>query len=308
MIHQVRETTAAPAIAVRGTASLPHHTAAAGVKTSGDGETLDFASILGATSAESNPVLKASPREPVSSMAAAPGYRGATVSQAAAAAAAAAAASAATTTTASTSTATTATTPGASASTAAATAAAATTPSTSAAAATPGMAALVNAIQNGTFQVSYVTDPSQLKETTPWGTDTLSSVNYASNQTAAQLAQLLGGKVVQMTAFQDSAGSADPMANYIQLPNGMTFNAADVAYYGSATMPGGPAQLTACLTATINQGAAWTNYQLNGGTEPSFAEGYIGPPVSGMTYPPGTIGANGMVIDPNAPSSGTQGV
>lgn len=174
-----------------------------------------------------------------------------------------------------------------------------TTTATAPAPAQTGIAALVNAIQNGTLQVSYVTDPSQLKETTPWGTDTVSPVNYASDQTAAQLAQLLGGKVVQMPAFQDGSGWNEPMANFIELPNGMTFNAADVAYYGATPTPGGTPALTACLTATINQGAAWTSYRLNGGTEPSFAGGYIGPPISGLTYPPGTIGSDGNVIMPN---------
>jgi hypothetical protein len=31
---------------------------------------------------------------------------------------------------------------------------------------------------------------------------------------------------------------------------------------------------------------------------PSFPTGYVGPPISGMTYPPGAIGADGMVINP----------
>jgi len=81
------------------------------------------------------------------------------------------------------------------------------------------------------------------------------------------------------------------------LPNGQTCNAAGLAYYASCG-PEGAAQLTADLTQTINQGAAWSNYYANGGSMPSFATGYVGPPISGMTYPPGSIGADGNVINP----------
>jgi hypothetical protein len=154
----------------------------------------------------------------------------------------------------------------------------------------------VSAITNGSFQATYVTDPSQLQETTNEGTATMPSFYYASNQTAQQLASLLGGSVVQMPPF-GVQGASEPLANFIQLPNGQTFNAADVAYYARTGSEGG-GQLTADLTQTINEGAAWTNYYTNGGSMPCFPPGYVGPPISGMTYPAGSIGANGMVINP----------
>ena len=168
---------------------------------------------------------------------------------------------------------------------------------TASSAQTPGIQALVTAIMNGAFQPTYVTDPSQLQETSPAGTDTMPNFYYASNQTAQQLATLLGGTVVQMPAFGQDQGWSEPLANFIQLPNGQTFNAAGVAYYASCG-PEGAAQLTADLTQNINQGAAWSNYYANGGSMPSFATGYVGPPISGMTYPPGSIGTDGNVINP----------
>jgi hypothetical protein len=173
------------------------------------------------------------------------------------------------------------------------TAATTTTP----AASDPGVETLVTAIMNGSFQPTYA-DPSQLQETTPVGTDTMPNFYYASDQTAAQLASLLGGTVVKMPAFGQDAGWSEPTANFIQLPNGQTFNAADVAYYANAGSEGS-AQLTADITATINQGSAWTKYyQGDTTTIPSFAEGYVGPPISGMTYPASMIGSDGNVINP----------
>lgn len=180
---------------------------------------------------------------------------------------------------------------------------ASTAPSTTAVAASsatvqnPGIQALVNAIMNGSFQPTYVTNPAQLQETTPVGTDTMPNFYYASQQTANQLASLLGGTVVQRKAFGQDQGWSEPLANFIQLPNGQTFNAADVAYYAKCGAEG-PGQLTADLTQTINQGAAWTNYYANGGQMPSFPTGYVGPPISGMTYPACSIGADGNVINP----------
>jgi hypothetical protein len=159
---------------------------------------------------------------------------------------------------------------------------------------------------DGTFSGTYVTDPSQLQETGPAGTDTMPNFYYASDQTAAQMAQLLGGKVVQMPAFGQDQGWTEPNANFIELPNGQTFNAADVAYYSRCGAVGA-AQLTADITQTINDGAAWSNYYKNGGALPSFAIGYIGPPISGMAYAAGSIGADGNVINPAMQSSGTQG-
>ena len=152
------------------------------------------------------------------------------------------------------------------------TAAADTTPAVS----NPGVETLVAAIMDGSFQPTYVSDPSQLQETTPAGTDTIPSFYYASDQTAAQLASLLGGTVVKMAPFGQDQGWSEPQANFIQLSNGQTFNAADVAYYAK-TGSEGTAQLTADITATINQGSAWTQYYQSGGqmSMPVFAEGYV---------------------------------
>jgi hypothetical protein len=150
---------------------------------------------------------------------------------------------------------------------------------------------------NGSLHATYQS-PSQLKETTPWGsTDTMPNFYYASNQTAQQMALLLGGTVVQRQAFGQDAGWTEPMANFIQLPNGQTFNAADVAYYANSPN-NGAAQLTADITGTINEGSQWTNYYANGGSMPSFPSGYVGPPISGMTYLAGSIGTDGNVINP----------
>jgi hypothetical protein len=151
---------------------------------------------------------------------------------------------------------------------------------------------------NGSFQPSYESSPSQLQEITPAGTDYMPSFYYASDQTATQMAQLLGGSVVKMPPFGQDKGWSEPLANFIQLPNGQTFNAADVAYYAKAGSVGA-SQLTADITSTINQGSAWTQYyQSGGGQMPTFASGYVGPPISGMTYPASMIGADGNVINP----------
>jgi hypothetical protein len=163
--------------------------------------------------------------------------------------------------------------------------------------ASPGIGSLVTAIMNGSFQGTDVTNAAQLQETNPAGTDTMPNFYYASDQTASQMAQLLGGTVVQMKAFGQDQGWSEPNANFIQLPNGQTFNAADLAYYSRSGVSS-PAQLTADITQTINEGAAWTNYYKTGGSMPTFTMGYVGPPISGMTYPAGTIGADGNVINP----------
>jgi len=159
-----------------------------------------------------------------------------------------------------------------------------------------GIGALVTAILNGSFKPTYVTDPSQLQETSPAGTNTMPNFYYASDQTADQMAALLGGTVVQMKAFGQDKGWTEPNANFIQLPNGQTFNAADVSYF--ALHPQSAGQLAAAITQTINEGSAWSNYYQNGGPQPSFPEGYIGPAISGMAYPPGTLAADGSVINP----------
>ncbi len=69
----------------------------------------------------------------------------------------------------------------------------------------------------------------------------------------------------------------------------------------------GAAQLTADITGTINQGAAWTNYYQQGGQMPSFAPGYVGPPIAGSTYAPGMIDNTGDVINPAMQQSGIKG-
>jgi hypothetical protein len=162
---------------------------------------------------------------------------------------------------------------------------------------TPGIQAFVSAIMNGSFKATYVTDPSQLKETTPVGTDTMPSFYYASNATANQLASLLGGTVVQRTPFGQDAGWSEPLANFIQLPNGQTFNAADIAYYANCGSEGA-SQLTADITGAINEGSAWTNYYAYGGQMPTFPTGYVGPPITGMAYSASSIGADGNIINP----------
>ena len=183
-------------------------------------------------------------------------------------------------------------------------AAADTTPAVS----NPGVGALVTAIMNGSFQPAYVTDQSQLQETTPAGTDYMPNFYYASDQTAAQLASLLGGTVVKQTPFGQDQGWNEPLANFIQLPNGQTFNAADIAYYANAGSAGAD-QLTADITGTINQGSAWTQYYQSGGqmSMPIFTEGYVGPPISGMTYDASMIGSDGNVINPAMQQSAVTG-
>jgi hypothetical protein len=162
---------------------------------------------------------------------------------------------------------------------------------------TTGVQALVTAIMNGSFQPTYVTNPSQLQETTPAGTDSMPNFYYASDQTAAQLAQVLGGTVVKMPPFGQDRGWSEPDANFIQLPNGQTFNAADIAYYANCG-PEGASQLTADITGAINEGSAMTTYYQQGGAIPTFAEGYVGPPITGSTYSASMIGAGGNVINP----------
>jgi hypothetical protein len=179
----------------------------------------------------------------------------------------------------------------------AASSAASTSSPAAAAVPTPGMQALVSAIMSGSFKATYVTNPSQLQETNPAGAATMPNFYYASTQTADQMAQLLGGTVVQRPAFGQDSGWTEPLANFIQLPNGQTFNAAELGYYANSGEVSS-SQLTANLTQTINEGSAWSDYYTNGGQQPCFPTGYVGPPISGMTYPAGSIGADGNVINP----------
>ena len=176
----------------------------------------------------------------------------------------------------------------------------------------PGIGALITAITNGSFQPTYMT-PSQLVENSAVGTVCNSPAYYASDQTAQQLATLLGGTVVQKVPFASSNATTTAIkANFIQLPSGQTVNAADLAYY--AKFGGdGVQQLAADLTQEINQGGAITSYNdqmvafLSGtGSHPddmpTFQPNVIGPAIAGMTYPPGTLAANGSVINPMAPN------
>jgi len=161
-----------------------------------------------------------------------------------------------------------------------------------------GIAALVNAIMSGSLRPTNVTDPSKLAEITPRGTFEMPSIYYASDDTASQIAQLLGGTVVRKPAFGQAPGSTEPLANFIELPNGMTVNAADLAYYAKCGNEG-VQQLTADLTQEINQGAAVSAYYDNPSSPmPAFQLGEVGPAISGMTYPAGTLAANGSVINP----------
>src|ERR1035441_4504544 len=99
-----------------------------------------------------------------------------------------------------------------------------------------GIGALIAPIMNGSFQPTYD-----------------SPVYYASDQTAQQLATLLGGTVVKKVPFPSSdAASTEVKANFIQLPSGQTVNAADLAYYARCG-GGGVQQLAADLTQEINQ-------------------------------------------------------
>jgi hypothetical protein len=155
---------------------------------------------------------------------------------------------------------------------------------------------LIAAILNGSFQPTY------------------SSPGYASDQTAQQLATLLGGTVVQKVPFASCyAATTEAKANFIQLPSGQAVNAADLAYYARCG-GGGVQQLAADLTQEINQGGTITAYNdqmvafLSGtgnypGAGPAFDASAIGPPIAGMTYPPGTLATDGSVINPNAPKA-----
>jgi hypothetical protein len=155
---------------------------------------------------------------------------------------------------------------------------------------------------NGTLVATQVTDPTKLTEVSPLRTTQMPSFYYASDQTANQLAQILGGKVVQMPAFGQSKGWIEPQANFIQLQNGQTVNAADLAYYAKCGNQG-VQQLTADLTACINEGAAATNYYQHGGIIPTFDVGYTGAAIVGQQYPAGTVAADGTVINPAMPKT-----
>ena len=167
---------------------------------------------------------------------------------------------------------------------------------------------------SGTFRPTYVSDSSKLQEMTPIGVTYMPSTYYLSDESSQQLAQLLGGKVVQKQPFPVSAGWQEPKANFIQLPSGQTVNAADLAYYArcSSSTP----QLYANLTAEINQGGAVTQYYdsvqatLSGQgftvlPHPDFQPFEVGQAIAGMTYPPGMVNSDGTVINPAAPNSKT---
>jgi hypothetical protein len=106
---------------------------------------------------------------------------------------------------------------------------------TTSAVSTPGVGALVTAIMNGSFQPTYVTDQSQLQETTPVGTDYHAEflLRLRSDGRTAGVSYW-AATVVKQTPFGQDQGWTEPLANFIELPNGQTFNAADVAYYANA--------------------------------------------------------------------------
>lgn len=168
----------------------------------------------------------------------------------------------------------------------------------------PGLTALINAMADGTFQATYITDPARLTEVGPLRTTQMPNFYYASDSTAAQLAELLGGKVVQMPAFGQSSGWIEPLANFIELPNGMQVNAADIAYYARYAKQG-TKQLAASLTAEINIGAAYTEFYKTGKTFELFPPGYVGPPIPGLKYPEGSLNSDGSVINPWATNTAT---
>jgi hypothetical protein len=160
---------------------------------------------------------------------------------------------------------------------------------------------------NGSFQPAYVTDPAALAQAAPWGSCCAPSTFYLSDASAQQLAQLLGGTVVQKQPFPTTTGWHMPLANFIHLPSGQTVNAADLAYYARCGYVGA-GQLAADLTQEINQGGAISSYydalqafynaQGPMPEAPMFQPGDIGPAIQGMSYPDGTLDASGNVINP----------
>ena len=170
-------------------------------------------------------------------------------------------------------------------------------------------------MMDGSFQASYVTNPSSLVEATPLGSFSLPSQPYATDQAAQQLAQLLGGTVVQKPNVPVPNGWQTPQADFIQLPTGQVVNAGDLESYAKCSYLGAQ-QLTADLTQEINQGGAISSFNdgvqslMNGASSsmpamPSFAIGDPGAAIAGMTYPDGTVAADGAVINP---AYHTQGV
>jgi hypothetical protein len=184
-------------------------------------------------------------------------------------------------------------------------------------AAPTGIAALVQAMMNGTFKSTSLTS-SQLVEQTPLGSFPLSAQQYASDQTAIQLANLLGGAVVQKPATPLPNGWQAPNADFIELPGGQVVNAGDLASYAKCAYLGAQ-QLTADITQEINQGAAISSFNdgvqsvMNGLSNvlppaPTFRIGDTGPAIAGMAYPTGTLAADGSVINPSqAPLYKTNG-
>ena len=178
-----------------------------------------------------------------------------------------------------------------------------------------GLLALIANIMASPQPLPYsaITDPALLQGTTPYGPTTVPNSDYATSQFAYGLAQILGqgALVVSMPPYY-APDETWPVANFIKLPNGMTFLAASVGYYFQFPQLG-QAQLLADLTQTINEGSALTVYfqseapTIPGGPAgspnpalmPNFPVGYIGPPIPGMTYPPGSIGSDGNVINPS---------
>jgi hypothetical protein len=170
----------------------------------------------------------------------------------------------------------------------------------------PGIGALITAMQDGTFQ------PALIPTAEIQGTYNNGNSAYATDQTAQQLATLLGGTVVQKIPFPTTNWATEAKANFIQLPSGQTVNAADLAGY--ARYSNYPVlTLAQDLTQEINQGGAISQYYdqmvayLGGAGSyptqtPTFQPDVIGPTIAGMAYPPGTLAADGSLINPGAPS------
>ena len=137
--------------------------------------------------------------------------------------------------------------------------------------------ALVNAIMNGSFR-----PPAQTNGP---------GYYYASDQAAQQAAALLGGTVVQKIPFATTNAATQPKANFIQMPNGQTVNAADLVGYAQDANVGA-AQLTADLTSELNVGGNITNENdqttawLLGGPLPTYtADSRVNVPLSVAAQP-----------------------
>jgi len=157
-----------------------------------------------------------------------------------------------------------------------------------------GLLNLIAAIQKGAFTPVLVPS-SEMQVFTPWGIFTVSNYMYLSDASAAALAEILGGTVVQENPSGNN--SFMPVANYIQLntPGGtLNVNAASLAAY-TAGRGLSATQLAFDLSQCVNQGNAVVQ---NGGGM-IFPMGWAGPAIPGFNYPPGQpVGSDGNLINP----------